>query len=68
MKDYSNTYNQKVYKVYLSKSLKRDEIKIEKKLLEKRRFLIDNENVKPKDLKIKNLELFKNGVKVQLED
>ena len=37
LKDYSNTYNQKVYKVYLSKSLKPDEIKILKKLLERRR-------------------------------
>ena len=53
-----------VHQVYISPDLTKEEREIEKKLLKKRRELIDSKEVERKDIKIRNLTLYVKNQKV----
>ena len=53
-----------VHQVYISPDLTKEEREIEKKLLKKRRELIDSKEVERKGMKIRNLTLYVKNQKV----
>ena len=54
-------------KIFISKALSASERECERKILLKRRELINN-GVDPKSLRIKSLKLFQDSIEVQLTD
>ena len=66
LKQYDGTAEKK-FKVYISQSLNITEQGQERKILKKRRSLIE-ENTDPSRLKIRNLELFLDGAVVDLSE
>ena len=66
LKHYDGTADEK-FKVYISKSLNKTEQEQERKILKKRRSLIE-ENTDPSRLKVRNLELILDGAVVHLSE
>ena len=66
LKQYDGTADEN-FKVYISKSLNKTVQEQERKILKKRRSLIE-ENTDPSRLKVRNLELFLDGAVVDLSE
>ena len=66
LKNYEREYECEKYKVYLSKSLNREQQLHEKKLLKKRRELVNQENCDPKQINNRKGILYLNRKSVEL--
>ena len=68
LKVFEPTYNDEAYRVFVSKSLNKEEQMKERTLLKKRRELLDTSQHDPKKIHIKNLILYLNNQAVVIDE